>query len=137
MSQEIIEGIKVLSDMIKKCQEELKVILTDTETPLAERWEIYKQTVEEDIISEVDNYGPSLRILDKMGIDSPYDYLYCDRYATKDYLDIVDTLRDKIATEPNKRGSLWKSVDLTRENINKVKEEILSKFPERGFTYDW
>jgi hypothetical protein len=137
MDKEIIESIKGLSDTIKELQGELKLILTNPKKPLAERWDIYKQAVKENVVSEVDSYGPSLRTLYEMGVDSPYDYLYCERYQSMSYLRVVEILEEFCGVILASYNQHWKSVELTEENINKVKEEILSKFPERGFTYDW
>jgi len=122
MSQEIIEGIKGLSDIIKKCQEELKVILTDTEKPLPERWEIYEVAVGENVINEFASYGPDLITLSEMKIYNIEDYVRCERCERVEYVNIVNS---------------FENFNLIEENINKVKKEILSKFLERGFTYDW
>ena len=133
MQKRFIKAIANVNKVMQFLKDGLKIYLVDKTISLDDRWNVYKECVNKNIISEYDNWGPSLNTLNKLGIDSPYDYLHCDKYQKMDYLPLIEKLNNHIGYDKG----IWKNINLTAENINEVKEEILTRFPEIGFIYDW
>lgn len=119
-----IDKIRAIQTSIKELQADLKVYLIDKNVRLEDRWEVYSQACKENIACEEDGWGPSLKTLEELGLDSPYDYLT-----------LIENLEDRLDYEPEK--GIWSKINLTQEAIDTVKEEILTRFPERGYRYDW
>lgn len=125
-------SIENFGNLIKEFNVQLSFYLKDKNYPLEERWDNYNLACDNNIICEYDNYGPSLKTLDALGIDSVYDYFNCERYESVDCISIIKTLEDNFKYPVG----LWEEINLTQDIINEVKEEILERY-ERGFVYDW
>ena len=73
----------------------LRTYLKDKEEPLTERWEIFTK-----VYNELDTDSCYFTIPDINGEEiTYYDDLYCDKYQTIDYPQIVETLADKFEVE--------------------------------------
>jgi hypothetical protein len=132
----LTDRIKDLNKIIIDLQICLKTYLIDQTKDINERWECYKLACDNNIANEEDNWGPSLNTLEALGIDSSYDYLYIERHQSQDYTVMIENLEERLEY-PRETTGIWKNIDLTQEAINKIKEEILTRFPERGFRHDW
>ena len=116
MSVEILEKYKQLKNEMYKQQNLILEFLKDTTKPLEDRWETYLKI--EDTLP-INSYYQNIPDMDGREV-TYYDDLYCDKYQTIMFSDIIERL------EP----------DFSKQSIDSLKE-LLLKTGNGGCINDW
>lgn len=129
-SQNLLLQLNNLNDTLKQLKNEMKAHLSDKNTPVSERWDIFKQLPQDCYTNE--SYGPSFS---NMGDLVMYEGLiHAERYETINVFEMVDII--EAAKNNFDAQSALIQKDLQRLNVDVLKEEIMSKMVS-SFRYDW
>lgn len=104
-------------------------LLKDTTLPLADRWDAYKELVENDILVNNEIYGDGM--IDILGPNMTlYDDFSIDRHQTETFVDMYDRIMEA-------DGEWEESLVKAREtNLTAWQEAVLAS-GYSSFTYDW
>lgn len=129
-SQNLLLQLNNLNDTLKQLKNEMKAHLSDKNTPVSERWDIFKQLPQDCYTNE--SYGPSFS---NMGDLVMYEGLiHAERYESINVFEMVDTIENAKNNLASQAEHIKK--DLQRLNIDTLKEEIMRKMVS-SFQYDW
>lgn len=105
----------------KSLEQDVKLIVQDTDLPLEERWNLFVQ-------SGFGDHNYCYLHLNSYNLDDFYNY--CERYETYSTISLIDWIYEDIASKLNDETP--EEIDLI---LNPIKEEILSLFI-RTFKYN-